>query len=244
MCMVTFVLNNLAVIPTSTRGVCLSRTAILEGHERKYDLAILRAFGTKCYWMLTLEKKGGAMFPKARLGVIVGIEDNMPAYRVYDFEKRGTIRRIPFSQVVTHEGHFPFKDRSKWTEEDKALPTSFIPSVDARNDSTEWSRYGFSDAEVVELDIPLAAEPFGDLVEHQVDHEVKHVDHEVKHVDHEVKEVDHEAIDVDHAFDEEKMPALTPMVSLQPEQVASKKEVKIADPLSRNRKTYGENFCN
>ena len=47
--------------------------------------------------MLTVEKKRGrkqAMFPKARLGVIIGIEDNMPAYRVYDFELKCT-HKIP-----------------------------------------------------------------------------------------------------------------------------------------------------
>ena len=46
--------------------------------------------------------------------------DNMPAYRVYDFEQRGVIRQIPFVHVVTHEGHFPFRDFSKWSDEEKA----------------------------------------------------------------------------------------------------------------------------
>jgi hypothetical protein len=121
--------------------------------------------------MLTVEKKGGkkkAMFPKARLGAIVGIEDNMPAYRVYDFEQGGVIRKIPFAQVVTHEGHFPFRDGAKWTAEEKELPISFIPSVDAKNDVLEWSRYGFSEAEQVELDLgaPIPSSgPFVDLAE-------------------------------------------------------------------------------
>ena len=154
--MVAHVWNNLAVCPDpSDPGNFLSRTALLEGHKRKYDLDLLRAFGTKCHFMLTLEKKGGrkqALLPKAQLGAIVGIEDNMPAFRVYDFEKRGVIRRIPFAQIITHEGHFPFKDLSKWSDEEKLLPASFIPSLDARNDAQEWARYQFSDAELQELD--------------------------------------------------------------------------------------------
>ncbi len=112
--------------------------------------------------MLTLEKKGGkkkAMFPKAKLGVIVGIEDNMPAYRVYDFEQRGVIRKIPFAQVVTHEGHYPFKDWANWSEEEKDLPESFIPSLDARNDIGEWRRFGFSRIEEEELGYGVSTPP-------------------------------------------------------------------------------------
>ena len=117
------------------KGSFLSRTALLEGHQRKYDIERLRAFGTKCHWMLTMEKKKGlkqAVGPKAKLGVIIGIEDNMPAYRVYDFEQRGVSRKIPFAQVVAHEGHYPFRDWSRWSEEEKLLPESFIPTLEAR----------------------------------------------------------------------------------------------------------------
>src|SRR5690348_11931956 len=90
---------------------------VLEGHDRKFDLNLLRAFGTKCFFMLTVAKKKGlklAMGPKAQLGALIGIEDNMPAYRVYDFKPRGKIRKIPFAQIVTHEGHFPFRSFANW----------------------------------------------------------------------------------------------------------------------------------
>jgi hypothetical protein len=113
--------------------------------------------------MLTVGKKQGlkkAMFPKARLGAIVGIEDNMPAYRVYDFDQRGVILKIPFAQVVTHEGHFPFKSYPTWSYQEKELPGSFIPSMDARQDQDEWARYECSAFEEEELGVltPAAEE--------------------------------------------------------------------------------------
>ena len=155
MSMVVYVWNNLALCPSYTSpGKVVSRLNLLEGHERKFDISILRAFGTKCFFMLTVEKKGGkkmALAPKARLGAIVGIEDNMSAYRVFDFEHRGKIRRIPFAQIVTHEGHYPFRDVSQWSTEEKELPVSFVPSMEARCDDAEWRRYGFTPAQVEEL---------------------------------------------------------------------------------------------
>jgi hypothetical protein len=158
--MVEYVWNHIAVCPNPlVRGSFLSRTSILEGHNRKYDLSILRAFGTKCHFMLTLQKKGGrkeAVGPKAQLGVIVGIEDNMPAYRVFDFEQRGKMRKIPFAQVVSHEGHYPFKDWSRWTDEEKNLPQSFVPSIEAHEDGSEWKRFRFSEEEEKELDLGLS----------------------------------------------------------------------------------------
>ena len=124
--MVAYVWNHIAVIPNPlVPGTFLSRTSILEGHNRKYDLSNCRAFGTKCHYMLTLQKKGGlkdAVGPKARLGAIMGIQDGMPAYRVLSFEQRDKLMNIPFAQVVTHEGHYPFRDYSQWSEEEKSLP--------------------------------------------------------------------------------------------------------------------------
>jgi hypothetical protein len=153
--LVVFVWNNIAVFQDpSLRGTYLSRAALLEGHKRAYDISNFRAFGTKCFWMLTLEKKGGrkdAVGAKAREGAIVGIEDNMPAYRVYDFTLRGA-RKIPFAQVVTHEGHFPFREKAQWTEEEKGMPDSFIPSLEARADANEWRKFRFSEEESKELE--------------------------------------------------------------------------------------------
>ena len=90
-----------ALIP----GDYLSRTSLLEGHTRKYDLSHLRAFGTSCYYMLTVVKKGGkkdAMGPKARHGVIIGIEDNMPAYRVSTWRGGSLLHKLSLMKGTIH----------------------------------------------------------------------------------------------------------------------------------------------
>jgi len=102
MTMVAYVWNHIPVMKTHS-GELLSRVSLLEGHTRRFSLDVLRAFGTKCHYMLTLQKKGGlklALHEKARLGAILCIEDGMAAYRVLDMETREA-RRIPFAQVVT-----------------------------------------------------------------------------------------------------------------------------------------------
>ena len=105
MAMVVYVWNHIAVMPNSlSPGTYLSRTSILEGHTRKYDISVFRAFGTKCHFLLTLQKKGGrkeAVGSKGKLGAIVGIEDNMPAYRVLDLDERSQIKKIPFARTIT-----------------------------------------------------------------------------------------------------------------------------------------------
>ena len=160
--MVTYVWNNLSICPSHTvPGAMVSRTNLLEGHDRRFDLSILRAFGTKCFFMLTLEKKGGrklAMGPKAQLGAIIGIEDNMPAYRVYDFNPRGKVRRIPRSQISTVELQFPFRDGSTWTQEEKELPESFIPNMEAKLNPDEFKRYDFSKDEIAQLEESLVSD--------------------------------------------------------------------------------------
>jgi len=148
MAMVVHVWNNLAVCPNSVaNGIFVSRCNLFEGNTRKYDLTLLRAFGTKCFFLLTVEKKGGkkeAVGPKAKLGAIVGIVENMAAYRVYDFDPRGKMLKIPFAH--------PFKDYSRWTQEEKDLPDSFIPSFEARCNPTEWEKFKFSPGDLADLD--------------------------------------------------------------------------------------------
>ena len=96
----------------------------------------------------TLSKE--AIGPKGKLGVLVGIEDNMPAYRVLDLE-RGAIKKIPFSQLITHEGHYPFKSYAHWTEAERELPESFIPTLESYQDSAEWRRFQFQANDLDEL---------------------------------------------------------------------------------------------
>lgn len=117
--MLEYVWNHIPVLPGGADGGYLSRTSLLEGTRRIYDLSVCRAFGTKCHYLLTLQKKGGkkmAFHEKGRLGVIMGIEGNMPAYRVMDLETR-ELHRIPFAQTVSHEGHFPLGDKADGSDE-------------------------------------------------------------------------------------------------------------------------------
>jgi len=58
MTMVAYVWNHIPVMKTHS-GELLSRVSLLEGHTRRFSLDVLRAFGTKCHYMLTLQKKGG-----------------------------------------------------------------------------------------------------------------------------------------------------------------------------------------
>lgn len=149
MAMVAHVWNRLPVMGTKN-GKILSRMAILEGHSRLYDLGVMRAFGTKCHYLLTLQKKGGlkqALNEKARLGVILCMEDNMPAYKVMDMQSR-RILKIPFAQITTHEGHYPFKNYSNWVEEEKLLPVHFMPIAEAETVKDEWESYRFSELEI------------------------------------------------------------------------------------------------
>ena len=148
---VEYVWNHIPVMPSSDGH--LSRTSILEGTSRKYDLTVLRAFGTKCHFLLTLQKKKGkklAVEAKGQLGAILGIEDGMPAYRVFDFET-SKVRKIPFAQTICHEGHYPFNDPKLWKEEDHDLPISFLPTEDVGEVPEELERYHFEDAQLSEM---------------------------------------------------------------------------------------------
>lgn len=114
---------------------------------------MLRAFGTKCHFLLTVQKKGGrklAVEAKGRLGIVIGIEDHMPAYRVLDIEYH-KVRRIPFAQLITHEGHYPFRNYDLWTDEEKKLPASFTPTPDTLECNDELSKYNLSDEQFSEL---------------------------------------------------------------------------------------------
>jgi len=164
--MVEYVWNRIPVLPNpKDPSTKISRLALHEGHERSYDMSIFRAFGTKCHFLLTLQKKGGlkmAVQTKGRLGAIIGVEDNMPAYRVLEIPARA-VRVIPFVQLVSHEGHYPFRDTKVWKDEEKALPISFMPSREAELDADEWTRYDFAKKHIDELEmeypIPILMKP-------------------------------------------------------------------------------------
>ena len=165
MSMVEYVWNRISVLMNEAKPPQrVSRLALLEGHSRQYDLTILRAFGTKCHFLLTLQKKGGkkmAVQAKGRLGVILSIEDNMPAYRVMELDGDRKVRSIPFAQLVSHEGHYPFKNIDLWTSGEKGLPGSFMPSREAQLEPEEWERFAFAPEHCEELGATLDVPLFG-----------------------------------------------------------------------------------
>ena len=78
----------------------------------------------------------------------------MPAYRVYDFDS-GKVRRIPFVQLVTHEGHYPFRDAKMWRDEDRELPVSFLPTEEVCDSPEEFERYQFAEPEMTEISFTI-----------------------------------------------------------------------------------------
>lgn len=91
-----------------------------------------------------------AVEAKGQLGILLGIEDNMAAYRVLDVELR-KVRLIPFTQLITHEGHYPFRSYHIWTADERAMPASFTPTPETMESVLELGKYHMSDEEVAEL---------------------------------------------------------------------------------------------
>ena len=78
----------------------------------------------------------------------------------YDFET-GKVRRIPFVQLVTHEGHYPFRDANMWRDEDRELPISFLPTEEACEFPDELHRYQFLEPEMTEISFTLPSRRVG-----------------------------------------------------------------------------------
>ena len=73
--------------------------------------------------------------------------------RVYDLTQtqQGVIRKIPFAQLICHEGHYPFRRKANWAPGDGDLPLCFSPNAEAYNDTCEWMRYDFNEEDEKEL---------------------------------------------------------------------------------------------
>ena len=102
-----------------------------------------------------------AFHEKGRLGVIMGIEGNMPAYRVMDRETR-ELHRIPFAQTVSHEGHFPLGDKADGSDEGPVayLDEDAIDLVPWRLFRTRPTVSAPTPAPKVMAPVPLPAPPF------------------------------------------------------------------------------------
>ena len=53
----------------------------------------------------------------------------------------------------------PNRETNLWTEEERSLPTSFMPTKEVVDDDQEWERYHFMDAEVQDLGLPPRVTP-------------------------------------------------------------------------------------
>ena len=90
-------------------GKYISRTCVLEGHDRNYDPDHFRTFGCLAYDYKVKGKREGAyglQRMKARKGILVGYSrGGAKCCRIYDKKKRSVLE-VPYQYVVTHEGKF------------------------------------------------------------------------------------------------------------------------------------------
>jgi len=116
------------------KGAFISRKNLLEGNRRPYNIKHLMAFGTAATCYIPSQNREGGKSPGQRRffrGAIVGYEENMPAYRVWDFSSK-CVRCVSFNFTVAHEGFYGFKDKTIWAGPDEKLPELFYPTGDLR----------------------------------------------------------------------------------------------------------------
>jgi hypothetical protein len=146
-----FTINNLPTVPDPTNpGKFCSRRNLLEGNRKPYDLERLMPFGTAATAYVPVESRRGGKHPAQRKSfqaIILGYEDNMPAYRLWDIEAK-KVRLNSFAFTICHEGFYPFRERNNWSEEWEKGPQNFSPVADGVLTLAEWKKYEFSDEEV------------------------------------------------------------------------------------------------
>ena len=110
------------VLPTfedpDNKGTFLSRKNLLENDRRPFNLEHLMAFGTAATCYVPVQMRSGGKTPgqnKYFRGVIVGYQENCPAYRVWDIADK-KVRIVSYNFTIAHEGFYPFKDKSNWPE--------------------------------------------------------------------------------------------------------------------------------
>ena len=100
-------------------GAFCSRRNLLEGSRRPFNLERLMAFGTAATCYVPKEQRKGGKEPAQRRSfhaVILGYEEVMPAYRVWDLETR-RIKLVSYNFTICHEGYYPFRDKINWPAE-------------------------------------------------------------------------------------------------------------------------------
>ena len=151
-----FTRNNLPtveVVGTDGKKTFLSPRKILEPGSRVFNLNWLVPFGTLATCYIPKERRVGGKTPAQKRsfkGAVVGYEDNMDAYRVYDFEAK-KIRAISFSFAIVQEGFFPFRSRKDWEKDWEGEPVTFYPTRESVLDEKEWGGFDFDSEEEAEV---------------------------------------------------------------------------------------------
>ena len=151
-----FTRNNLptvVIVGADGKKSFLSPRKVLEPGSRPFNLNWLVPFGTLCTCYIPKEKRVGGETPAQKRsfkGAVIGYEENMDAYRVYDFEAK-KIRQISFSFAIVQEGFFPFRNRKEWEKDWGEEPVSFYPTRESVLDEKEWEGFGFSGEEEGEV---------------------------------------------------------------------------------------------
>ena len=148
-----FTMNVLPTVedPDKPGGYC-SRKNLLQGNRCPADLEKLMAFGTQATCYIPVEARKGGKHPAQRKsfhGAIVGYEENMPAYRVWNFET-GTIKVVSYNFTICHEGYYPWKDKKNWTADQMCDPEFFSPNFGGVLSQKEWEKYDFDEEERME----------------------------------------------------------------------------------------------
>jgi len=106
-----FTYNNLPTVSSpDDPTVYVSRRNLLQGNTKPFPLERLMAFGTAATCYIPVEKRKGGKEPAQRRsfqGVIVGYEDGMPAYRVWDLNEH-VVKAVSYVFTICHEGYYTF----------------------------------------------------------------------------------------------------------------------------------------
>ena len=134
-------------------GSYCSRKNLLQGNRHPFPLERLMAFGTAATCYVPKERRDDGKSPSQRRsfhGVIMGYEDGMPAYRIYDLETH-TIKKVSYNFTICHEGFYPFKDKKNLPTGASDGPLHFAPTTGSVMSPVEYKKFSFSPEEEEEV---------------------------------------------------------------------------------------------
>ena len=149
-----FTINVLPTVPDPDNpGKFISRQNLLMGLKRPFNLDHLMAFGTTTTCYVPEERRRGGKHPAQRRsfkGALLGYVENMPAYRIWDFESR-TIRSVSYNFTICHEGYYAFKEGLPLPDECLSDPENFSPVLNGVLSTREWKKYAFDPEDIAEI---------------------------------------------------------------------------------------------